>query len=75
MTGKSFVLMPNRVVTIEPERIHDRPAVLLADGGEGVPLVKGDCIRICKSHNFVMLAETGARSFYENAFKKLTGFF
>ncbi len=75
MAGKSFVLLPNRVVTIEPERIHDRPAVLLADGGEGVPLVKGDCIRICKSRNSVLLAETGARSFYENAFEKLTGLF
>lgn len=75
MAGKSFVLLPNREVTIEPERIHDRPAVLLADGGEGVPLVKGDCIRICKSQNSVLLAETGARSFYENAFEKLTGLF
>ena len=75
MAGKTSVLLPNRVVTIEPERIHDRPAVLLADGGEGVPLVKGDCIRICKSQNSVLLAETGARSFYENAFEKLTGLF
>ena len=75
MTGKSFVLLPSRVVTIEPERIHDRPAVLLADGGAGIPLVKGDCVRICKSLNSVLLAETGARSFYENAFEKLTGFF
>ena len=47
----------------------------LADGGEGVPLVKGDCVRICKSQNSVLLAETGARSFYENAFEKLTGLF
>lgn len=75
MAGKSFVLLPSRVVTIEPERIHDRPAVLVADGGEGVPLVKGDCVRICKSQHSVLLAETGARSFYENAFDKLTGHF
>jgi hypothetical protein len=40
-----------------------------------VPLVKGDCIRICKSQNSVLVAETGARSFYENAFEKLTGLF
>lgn len=73
MVGKSFVLMPSRIVTIEPERIHDRPAVLVADGGEGVPLIKGDCVRICKSRHSVLLAETGARSFYENAFDKLTG--
>lgn len=75
MTGKSFVLLPSRVVTIEPERIHDRPAVLVADGGSGVPLMKGDRIQINKSQNTVLLAETGARSFYENAFEKLTGWF
>lgn len=73
MVGKSFVLLPSRVVTIEPERIHDRPAVLVTDGGEGVPLIKGDCVRISKSQHTVILAETGARSFYENAFDKLTG--
>lgn len=73
MVGKSFVLLPSRVVTIVPDRIHDRPAVLVADGGSGVPLVKGDCVRICKSEHSVLLAETGARSFYENAFDKLTG--
>ena len=75
MAGKSFVLMPSRIVTVEPERIHDRPAVLIADGGTGMPLVKGDCIRVHKSKNSILLAETGARSFYENAFEKLTGRF
>lgn len=73
MAGKSFVLLPSRVVTIEPERIHDRPSVLIADGGEGVPLVRGDVIRIWKSEHSILLAETGARSFYESAFEKLTG--
>lgn len=75
MVGKSFVLLPSRIVTIEPERIHDRRAVLVADGGEGVPLIKGDCVRITKSKHTVLLAETGARSFYDNAFDKLTGRF
>ena len=73
MAGKSFVLLPSRVVTIEPDRIHDRPAVLVADGGEGVPLMSGDCVRVKKSDHSVLLAETGARSFYERAFEKLTG--
>ena len=73
MVGKSFVLLPTRIVTIEPERIHDRRAVLVPDGGEGVPLMKGDCVRICRSRHSVLLAETGARSFYQNAFDKLTG--
>ena len=73
LTGKSFVLSPNRVVTIEPERIHDRPAILVADGGDGVPLVRGDCIRVCKSECTTLLADPGVRSFYEIAFDKLTG--
>lgn len=73
LTGKSFVLSPNRVVTIEPERIHDRPAVLVADGGDGIPLVRGDRVRVRKSACTTLLADPGVRSFYEIAFDKLTG--
>lgn len=73
MTGRSFVLLPNRTVTIEPERIHDRPAVLVADGGEPVSLMGGDCVQIKKSDSVTLLAETGARSFYDRAYEKLTG--
>ena len=32
LAGKSFVLAPGRQITIVPERIHDRPAILVADG-------------------------------------------
>lgn len=73
LTGKAFVLSPNRVVTIEPERIHDRPAVLVADGGDGVPLMRGDRVRVRKSACTTLLADPGVRSFYEIAFDKLTG--
>lgn len=73
LTGKSFVLSPNRVVTIEPERIHDRPAILVADGGDGIPLVRGDRVRVRKSACTTLLADPGVRSFYEIAFDKLTG--
>lgn len=73
LTGKSFVLSPNRVVTIEPERIHDRPAILVADGGDGIPLVRGDRVRVRKSVCTTLLADPGVRSFYEIAFDKLTG--
>lgn len=73
LTGKAFVLSPNRVVTIEPERIHDRPAILVADGGDGVPLIRGDRICVRKSNRTTLLADTGTRSFYEIAFDKLTG--
>lgn len=73
LTGKSFVLSPNRIVTIEPERIHDRPAILVADGGDGIPLVRGDRVRVRKSACTTLLADPGVRSFYEIAFDKLTG--
>lgn len=73
MTGRSFVLLPSRTVTIEPERIHDRPAVLVADGGEPVSLMGGDCVMIKKSDSVTLLAETGAKSFYDRAYEKLTG--
>ncbi len=73
MVGRSFVLLPNRTVTVEPERIHDRPAVLVADGSQPVPLKSGDCVRIRKSECVTLLAETGAQSFYDRAYEKLTG--
>ena len=74
MVGKSYVLLPSRVVTIEPERIHDRPAILSADGNKGVPLVSGDKICVKRSDRSILLAETGANSFFDRAFEKLSGY-
>ena len=70
LAGKSFVLAPGRQITIVPERIHDRPAILVADGGDSIALIRGDQIRIRRSDNYTLLADTG--SFYETAFGKLT---
>ena len=72
LAGKSFVLAPGRQITIVPERIHDRPAILVADGGDSIALTRGDQIRIRRSDNYTLLADTGIRSFYETAFGKLT---
>lgn len=55
-----------------PERSHDRPAILVADGGDSIALIHGDQIRIRRSDNYTLLADTGIRSFYETAFGKLT---
>ena len=74
MTAKTFVLMPNRTVVIEPERIHDRQAILSADGNKGIPLVSGDQVIVKRSERAVLLAETGAKSFYDRAFEKLSGY-
>ena len=74
MAAKSYVLLPSRTVVIEPERIHDRPAILSADGNEAIPLVTGDQILVRRSDRSVLLAETGANSFFERAFEKLSGY-
>lgn len=74
MCAKSYVLLPSRTVVIEPERIHDRPAILSADGNEAIPLVTGDQILVKRSDRSVLLAETGANSFFERAFEKLSGY-
>ena len=74
MAAKPFVLLPDRTVVIEPERIHDRPAILSADGNEGIPLMSGDRIIVKRSERAVLLAETGAKSFFDRAFEKLSGY-
>ena len=58
LAGKSFVLAPGRQITIVPERIHDRPAILVADGGDSIALIRGDQIRIRRSDNYTLLADT-----------------
>lgn len=74
MVTKSFVLLPTRTVLIEPERIHDRRAILSADGNEAIPLVTGDQIYVKRSDRSVLLAETGTSSFFDRAFEKLSGY-
>ena len=74
MAAKSYVLLPTRTVLIEPERIHDRRAILSADGNEAIPLISGDQIRVKRSERSVLLAETGTTSFFDRAFEKLSGY-
>lgn len=74
MAAKSYVLLPTRTVVIEPERIHDRRAILSVDGNEAIPLVSGDQICVKRSERSVLLAETGASSFFDRAFEKLSGY-
>jgi DNA polymerase-1 len=50
-----------------------RVAILSADGNEGVPLVSGDQIVVRRSERSVLLAETGAKSFFDRAFEELSG--
>lgn len=72
MAARSFVLAPGRKVTVEPERLRGRRAVLTVDGLEGVPLASGDEIRIERSGTELIMVDMGIRSFYDTAFEKLT---
>ena len=74
MAAKAYVLLPSRTVVIEPERIHDRPAILSADGNEGIPLMSGDRIVVKRSDRSILLVETGAQGSFERAFDKLSGY-
>ena len=72
MAAKSFVLAPERTVTITPERLRGRRAVLSVDGSEGIQLSSGDEVRARWSGNTVIMADMQVRSFYDTALNKLT---
>ncbi len=72
MAAKSFVLSPERTVTVIPERLRGRRAVLSVDGSEGIQLVSGDEVRARWSGNTVIMADMEVRSFYDTALNKLT---
>ncbi len=72
MAAKSFVLSPRRSVTVMPERVRGRRALLSVDGGKGVELRSGDVVTVRRSERKVILADMGLHSFYDIAFDKLT---
>ena len=72
MAAKSFVLAPERTVTVTPERLRGRRAVLSVDGSEGIQLASGDEVRARWSGNTVIMADMEVRSFYDTALNKLT---
>lgn len=72
MAAKSFVLAPERTVTVTPERLRGRRAVLSVDGSEGLQLSSGDEVRARWSGNTVIMADMQVRSFYDTALNKLT---
>ena len=72
MAAKSFVLAPERTVTVEPERLHGKRVVLSVDGSEGLPLSPGDEVRIRRSENTVIMADMEVRRFNDTAMGKLS---
>lgn len=71
LTMRSFVLAPERRVTIILGQLTGKRAILSADGGTGVALETGDEIFIKKSKHSTILARLGGKSFYDIALSKL----
>ena len=72
LTARSFVLAPQRTVTIRPVELEDRKAVFSVDGSMPTELCDGDEIRVRRSENCTWLALLKGKSFYETAFEKLS---
>ena len=71
LAARSFVLAPERRVTVVPEELEDKRCVLSVDGRGTVDLRDGDRIVVTKSEYRTLLVHTGAKSFYDTAFEKL----
>lgn len=71
MGAKSFVLSPQRTITVGAEKIHDRRASLSVDGSEGVELANNDIVVIRQSEKTADLIHLGQKSFYDMTFEKL----
>ena len=72
LAARSFVLGPERTVTVLPADISDgRRCVLTADGRGMTDLMDGDEVIVKKSEYKLLMAHLGTKSFYETAFEKL----
>jgi NAD+ kinase len=71
LAARSFVLSPERVVTICPVELEDRRCILSCDGRGMIDLVDGDQVVVKRSEYKLYFADLGTKSFYETAFEKL----
>lgn len=74
LAARSFVLSPERTITVLPEDVSEgRRCVLSADGRGMTDLMDGDRVIVTKSRYRLLMADLGTKSFYETAFEKLGG--
>ncbi len=71
LAARSFVLAPDRTVSIELGAVKVNPAYLTVDGGKSVNLVSGDVVNIQKSAKQTLLVHLSSRSFYAKVNEKL----
>lgn len=71
LAARSFVLSPERVVTICPRELEDKRCILSCDGRGMIDLTDGDEVVVRRSDYKLYFADLGTKSFYETAFEKL----
>ncbi len=70
LLARSFVLAPDRLVTVQVSCIRGRKAIMSVDGGN-FELKDGDLLKIRKSGYQTLLAHVGSKAFYDIVFEKL----
>lgn len=70
LAARSFVLAPDRVVTVDIRCIRDRSAIISVDGGR-FDARDGDVLHVKKSRYQTLLAHVGSKAFYDIVFEKL----
>ena len=71
LAAKSFVLAPERVVTVVMGGRKVNPAVLTVDGKEITPFEEGDSLIIRVSERAARFIQLSDRSFYKKVYEKL----
>lgn len=72
LAARSFVLTPDRVVTVVPRDLEwDKRCIVSVDGRGMTELQNGDEVIVQKSEHRLCFAHLGTKSFYETAFEKL----
>lgn len=69
--AKPYVLAPQRVVTVDMNRLGEKHAYLSADGNDSFRLVSGDVVLVRKSGLTTSLVRLTDKSFYEKVSEKL----
>ena len=71
LAARSFVLAPERVVTVCPLDLEGKRCILSVDGRGMIDMKDGDRVVIHRSEQKLYFADLGTKSFYETAFEKL----
>ncbi|MCL2367133.1 MAG: NAD(+)/NADH kinase [Oscillospiraceae bacterium] len=69
--AKSFVLMSDRLVSIELGQMKSNPAFISVDGGSQQDIQSGDVIEVYKSERYTRLVRLSNKSFYKRVSEKL----